>query len=89
MKRKLTLWVDEDEKRILEQALKQNQKKLVSAITSTDFQRKFIRDELAITTELIQQIEKRQHLVELPTITRLHEVWRLNSFKRNGKHFGR
>ncbi|SHE66951.1 hypothetical protein SAMN05444392_102305 [Seinonella peptonophila] len=74
MKTKLTLWVNEDEQRVLQLALQMYQQKLVSAITSSDFQEKFIRLELGMTTELISQLEKKQYLVSLPTIIKQNDL---------------
>lgn len=83
MKNKLTLWVDEDEQRILEQALKMHQQRLVSAITDSDFQREFVQEELEMTEELLHQVEIRQHLVALPTITKLQEVWERSDCRKS------
>ncbi|SHF22681.1 hypothetical protein SAMN05444392_11131 [Seinonella peptonophila] len=83
MKRKLTIWVTEDEQRILEQALKEHQQRLASSITSSDFQRKVISEELGMTAELLEQVEKRQHLIALPTITRLQELWGRDDCKKS------
>jgi hypothetical protein len=52
MKFKLTLWVDDDHQRILTQSLHLYQEKLIDAITSTDFQRMIVRDELGTVAEL-------------------------------------
>ncbi|SHF22923.1 hypothetical protein SAMN05444392_11142 [Seinonella peptonophila] len=83
MKRKLTLWVNDEEKRVLMQALRMHQQSLVSAITNTEFQREIIRLELGITTELLDKVERQEMQGTLPTILKLSGMSKFNDWKQD------